>query len=89
MSSLSRAVKTIVVVWVVAGGCSIPIWIQFGVIYQLDADGRAISESALCSIRPDMAHLQHFFPASSPCGLLLHMQRGLFVSMCVCDLQNG
>jgi len=61
MSSLSRAVKTIVVVWIVAGGCSIPIWIQFGVIYLDDADGRPVAESALCSIRPDMAHLQHFF----------------------------
>jgi len=73
MSSLSRAVKTIVVVWIVAGGCSIPIWIQFGVIYERDADGRPIAESALCSIRRDMAHLQHFFEVSSVVFFIIPM----------------
>lgn len=73
MSTLSRAVKTMVVVWIVAGVCSIPIWIQFGVIYQLDADGHPIAESALCSIRPDMAHLQHFFEASSVVFFIIPM----------------
>jgi len=73
MSSLSRAVKTIVLVWIVAGCCSVPIWIQFGVIYQLDADGRPIADSALCSIRPDMTHLQHFFEASSVVFFIIPM----------------
>lgn len=73
MSSLSRAVKTVVVVWVVAGCCSIPIWIQFGVVYQLDDDGRPIADSALCSIRPDMTHLQYFFEASSVIFFIIPM----------------
>jgi len=73
MSSLSRAVKTIIVVWIVAGCCSVPIWIQFGIIYQPDADGRPIAESALCSIRQDMAHLRHFFEASSVVFFIIPM----------------
>jgi len=73
MSSLSRAVKTMIVVWIVAGCCSIPIWIQFGVIYQLDADGRPIADSALCTIRPDMMHLQYFFEASSVVFFIIPM----------------
>jgi len=73
MSSLSRAVKTIIVVWIVAGCCSIPIWIQFGVVYQLDADGRPIVDSALCTIRPHMTHLQHFFEVSSVVFFIIPM----------------
>ena len=73
MSSLPRAVKTIIIVWVVAGCCSVPIWIQFGVIYELDADGHPIADSALCRIRPDMTHLQHFFEASSVVFFIIPM----------------
>jgi neuromedin U receptor 1 len=64
MSGLSRAVRTIVIVWVVAAGCSVPIWIQYGVTVQSDASGRPIPESALCMIRPDR-HIRHVFEVSS------------------------
>ena len=73
MSSLSRAVRTVVVVWLVAGCCSIPIWIQFGVVYEKDADGRPIADSALCAIGTEMAHLQHFFDVSSVVFFIIPM----------------
>jgi len=64
MSGLSRAVRTIVIVWVVSAGCSVPIWIQYGVAEQQDVNGRPIPDSALCMIRPDR-HIEHAFEISS------------------------
>ena len=62
MSSLQRAVKVIVGVWIVSAGCSVPIWIQYGVVYMVNADGRPILESATCNIRYERVH---FFEVSS------------------------
>ena len=51
MSSLRRAVNVIAVVWVVAEGASVPIWIQYGVVCLKDGLGGEVRESAVCTVR--------------------------------------
>jgi len=74
MSSLPRAVRTIIVVWIVSGCCSVPIWIQYGVVYELDDAGQPIPDSALCSIRPDRL-LEHFFEVLDDWRQLIECQK--------------
>ena len=53
VSSLPRAVKIIVIIWVLSALCSVPMVVQFGVVYIVDKDDNIIPESALCHIKPD------------------------------------
>ncbi len=39
MSSLSRAIKVILLIWTMSAICSIPMVLQFGVVYAQDAIG--------------------------------------------------
>jgi len=49
-SSFSRVVRVIIAVWVVATLCSLPIVLQYEVVYIPDGRGRPITESAVCSL---------------------------------------
>lgn len=62
--SLQRAARVIVVIWVVAGVCAVPIDIQYGVVYLHDELGLPVSESATCNIRPDR-YIRHAFEVST------------------------
>lgn len=72
MSSLQRAIKVIIVVWIVSGCASIPIWFRYGVTYLKDAADRVIPESALCSIWFDL-YIEYCFAASSLVFFVLPM----------------
>lgn len=51
VSSLSRAVKVVVMIWVVCALCAIPMTVQFGIEYTNNTDtGDIIPESARCVI---------------------------------------
>lgn len=52
MSSLSRAIRVIVIVWLVATVCSFPQAVQFGLIYVTDSSGKPIEESVTCNLIP-------------------------------------
>ena len=66
LSSLQRAVVVIVVVWVLSAVCSVPMVMQFGVVYlpHPDDEGRPILDSAQCNIRPER-YLEHSFEIST------------------------
>ena len=64
MSSLQRAIKVIIGIWIISGICSIPMVLQFGVVYIKDASGQDILESASCTIDQDRA-LEHTFEIST------------------------
>ena len=64
MSSLRRAIKVIIIIWVVSALCSIPMVVQFGVVYLRDAAGNKIPQSAICSIEPER-FLKHAFEMST------------------------
>lgn len=61
LSSLRRAVVVVVVVWVISAVCSVPMVVQFGVVYlRNEVTGDIIPESAQCNIRPER-YLEHSF----------------------------
>ncbi|XP_013792419.1 pyrokinin-1 receptor-like, partial [Limulus polyphemus] len=68
MSQLSRALKIIVFIWVVATLCSIPVVVQLGIVYQLNGNETAILESATCGIK---RVLPYIFEASALLFFLL------------------
>jgi len=51
--NLQRAARVIVVIWAVSGACSIPICLQYGVVFIVDSHGVEIADSATCNIRPE------------------------------------
>jgi hypothetical protein len=54
LSSLKRAVKVIILLWIVSALCAVPVVMQYSVVYVHDPyTGSPIKESALCSIRKD------------------------------------
>ena len=64
MSSLSRAIKVIVMIWIVSAICSVPMVLQFGIVFVRDSQGADILESAMCSIKKERA-LDHAFEIST------------------------
>lgn len=64
MSSLNRAIKVIIITWLVSAICSIPVVCQFGIVYVQDRQGRDIPESATCNIRKERS-LDHAFETST------------------------
>ncbi|XP_035217811.1 pyrokinin-1 receptor-like [Stegodyphus dumicola] len=56
MSSLSRAVKTTVVVWVLSAICAMPVSLQFGVIYRMSITGEIMWHTAVCALKRPMNH---------------------------------
>lgn len=59
-SSLTRAWKVIALIWVISGTCSIPIVVQYQVVYILDESGRPLPDSATCNIPNDRYLSQAF-----------------------------
>lgn len=70
MSKLSRAVKFVVVIWLLALCLAVPQAIQFGIIYEYD-NGTAILDSARCSIRWTL--IEHAFEISTILFFVLPM----------------
>lgn len=64
LSGLHRAGKIIVLIWVISATCSIPIVVQYQVVYIEDASGQPIPDSATCNI-PSDRYLSHAFEAST------------------------
>lgn len=62
MSKLSRAVKFVVVIWLLALCLAVPQAIQFGIIYE-NLNGTVILDSARCSIRYTL--IDHAFVIST------------------------
>ncbi|GAB6033019.1 neuromedin U receptor [Chamberlinius hualienensis] len=56
MSKLSRAVKLIVVIWIVAAACAVPQAIQFGVVLQRNDDGELMPHTEDCSLKMPLNH---------------------------------
>lgn len=63
MSKLSRAVKFVVAIWLLALGLAIPQAIQFGVVYDNHGNGTIIEDSARCTVKWDL--LEHAFQIST------------------------
>ncbi|XP_012276499.1 pyrokinin-1 receptor-like [Orussus abietinus] len=63
MSKLSRAVKFVVAIWLLALCLAIPQAIQFGVVYNYDRNGTAIEDSARCTVKWEI--LAHAFETST------------------------
>lgn len=53
MSSFSRVIKVIVIIWIISFSSSVPLSIQFGVTYLPDKQGNSIPESATCTIKQE------------------------------------
>lgn len=63
MSKLSRAVKFVVAIWLLALGLAIPQAIQFGVVYSLHDNGTVIEDTARCTVKWKL--LEHAFEIST------------------------
>ena len=64
VSSLPRAIKVIIITWIVSAICAIPMVIQFGVVFQLQApDGTDVLDSLMCTMKPQ-SYLKHAFETS-------------------------
>lgn len=51
MSKLSRAIRLILVVWVVAVLCAVPQTIQFGIVQRHDENGTVVPDSEDCNLK--------------------------------------
>ncbi|CAH1773206.1 unnamed protein product [Owenia fusiformis] len=66
LSSLSRAVKVIVLLWIVSAILSIPIVILFGIVYKHDRNDQIILDSATCNIKEEYDHVyKHAFEVAT------------------------
>lgn len=73
LSSLKRAVKVIIILWILSALCAVPIVMQYGIVYvNSPSDGRPMPESALCNIRQDR-YLKHIFEAATILFFLMPM----------------
>lgn len=57
MSSLNRAIKAIIIIWIVSALCAIPMVVQFGIVYLTDNNGNDIKESRSCGILRPISHV--------------------------------
>ena len=64
MSGLKRVVRAIAAIWCLALLFSIPLTIQFGLVYALDAQNMTIPESASCGIK-EYNYLERTFEVST------------------------
>ncbi|XP_011698177.1 PREDICTED: neuromedin-U receptor 2-like isoform X2 [Wasmannia auropunctata] len=71
MSKLSRAVKFVVAIWVLALCLAIPQAIQFGIVYVDYDNGTAVLDSASCSLRWTL--IEHAFEISTILFFVLPM----------------
>ncbi|CAL7934091.1 unnamed protein product [Xylocopa violacea] len=71
MSKLSRAVKFIVVIWLLALCLAVPQAIQFGIVYRQNNNGTAMLDSAQCSMKWTL--IEHAFEISTMLFFVLPM----------------
>ncbi|KAH3849121.1 pyrokinin-1 receptor-like [Dreissena polymorpha] len=64
MSSLKRVVRIIVGIWFLAAASSVPVTVQFKLIYAVDLLNRTIPESAYCGIKENN-HIERTFEIST------------------------
>ncbi len=64
LSSLRRAIKVIIVIWLISAVFSIPVVVQFGLVYMKDSHGTRIAQSAICNIKAERA-FKHAFEIST------------------------
>ena len=64
MSRLKRVVRAIIAIWCLALLFSIPLTIQFGLVYALDTQNKTIPESASCGIK-EYNYLERTFEVST------------------------
>ncbi|WAR23368.1 PK1R-like protein [Mya arenaria] len=64
MSGLKRVVRIIIVIWLLAAVSSIPLTLQFKVVYAIDHWNRTIPESAYCGIGENN-HIERTFELST------------------------
>lgn len=76
MSRLSRAIKFIIVIWILSASAAITMGYQLGIIYEVDYAGHEILETATCTVKRPLAHafewstfIFFFFPATILCIL--------------------
>ncbi|GFU31100.1 pyrokinin-1 receptor [Nephila pilipes] len=55
-SSLSRAVKIIMVVWTISAMCAVPVSFQFGLLYLKSPTGEDVEGTAVCALKRRMRH---------------------------------
>lgn len=63
MSKLSRAVKYVIAIWLLALCLAIPQAIQFGIVYSKLANGTLVKDSAMCSVK--WSFINHAFEIST------------------------
>ncbi|XP_071525983.1 LOW QUALITY PROTEIN: pyrokinin-1 receptor-like [Panulirus ornatus] len=51
MSQLGRVIRSIAVIWVVATACAVPLAIQYGIVFEITADGKEDPSTAACLIK--------------------------------------
>lgn len=61
---VKRAIRAIVLIWLVSAICAIPMVLQFGVVYVKNAKGQNIAESASCNLIKERV-LKHTFEVST------------------------
>ena len=66
MSKLSRAVKLIIIIWLLGFLCAAPIAYQFGIVFDYVHDEVLIPQSATCNIKRPVPYLEeHIFALQS------------------------
>ncbi|KAH9420605.1 G-protein coupled receptor [Dermatophagoides pteronyssinus] len=66
MSKLSRAIKLIIIIWLLGFLCAAPIAYQFGIVFDYLNDQIPIKQSAACNIKRSIPYLEeHIFALSS------------------------
>ncbi|GIX82087.1 pyrokinin-1 receptor [Caerostris darwini] len=55
-SSLSRATKIIIFVWILSALCAVPVSFQFGLLYLRTSSGENVENTAICALKRRMKH---------------------------------
>lgn len=71
MSKLSRAIKFVVAIWLLALCLAVPQAIQFGIIVKYDYTNNTVPDSAMCSLRWTL--IEHAFEISTILFFVLPM----------------
>ncbi|GIY79058.1 pyrokinin-1 receptor [Caerostris extrusa] len=63
MSRLSRAIKFIIVIWILSALSAIVMGYQLGIIYEQDSAGNDVLETATCTVKRPLNHSFEWFTA--------------------------
>ena len=64
MSGLKRVIRVIIAIWCLAAFSSVPLTVQFKVVYAVDTRNASIPESAYCGIG-ESSHIERTFEIST------------------------